>query len=131
MSHDSTFYDERNLFRKAALFLTTPCAIQPILLSVMGMMSLSINPLLFQYDYLIFALIYSAYFYGLYLSWQVHSKIIPFGLFGIHLISVSLFNIIDQPEWLGYVSIISIMATSISNQYFRLGTIACNEDCKI
>lgn len=131
MNQDSVFYFERNLFKKTALLLTIPCAIQPILLAVIGMMSLSTTPLLFQYDYLIFGCIYSVYFYGLYLSWQVHFKILPFGLFGIHLISIFLFNTNNEPEWLGYLSIISIMATSISNQYFRLGTIACNDDCKI
>ena len=131
MIQDSVFLSERKLFRKTALLLTIPCAILPIMLATAGLMSVPFAPLLFQYDYVLFGLIYGIYFYGLYLSWQTHGKRLPFGLFTIHLLSVFAFVFGNQAEWLGYLSAISIMVTSISNQYFRVGSIACSKDCGV
>ncbi len=131
MMQDSAFHSEKNLIRKVALLFTIPCAILSIMLATTGLMSVSFTPLFFQYDYVLFGVIYVTYFFGLYLSWQIHGKLLPFGLFVIHLLSVFTFVFVSQAEWLGYLSVISLMATSISNQYFRVGSFICNEDCGV
>ena len=131
MIQDSVFFLERKVIRKAALLLTIPCAILPIMLATAGLMSKPVSPLLFHRDYILFGLIYGIYFYGLYLSWQTHRKLLPLGLFAMNILSLFAFAFANQAEWLGYLSVMSIMATSVSNQYFRVGSIACNEDCVV
>lgn len=126
---DTLFYTEKKLARKIAMLVTIPCAILPILVATAGIMSIPFSPLFFHHDYLLFGGIYAVYFFGLFLSWQTHKKWISFALFLVHLSSVFVFIFDDQAEWLAYVSITSIMATSISNQYFRIGSVACDKEC--
>lgn len=131
MIQDSVFFSEKGTFRKTALLFTIPCAILPIMMAAAGLMSVPFTPLLFQYDYVLFGSVYGVYLYGLYLSWRTHRKLLPFGLFAINLLSVLVFMFGNQAEWLGYSSVISIMATSVTNQYFRAGSVSCNEDCGV
>lgn len=55
----------------------------------------------------------------------------PLGIFSIHLVLVYSFVFLQQEEWLGYAVITSIMASSLSNQYLRIGSFACNEGCEL
>jgi hypothetical protein len=126
---DALFYSEKKPIRKIALLFTIPCAILPIMLATAGLLSTPLNPLFFEHDYLIFGAIYLVYFYGLFLSWQTHRKWIPFALFLVHLLFVFAFIFGEQTNWLVYLSIITIITTSLTNQYFRLGSTACGSDC--
>jgi hypothetical protein len=49
-------------------------------------------------------------------------------LFLVHLVSLAWFALVQPMEWLGYAVVVSVMITSIVNQYFRYGSFAC-ADC--
>jgi hypothetical protein len=127
MIKDFLFYSERRPFRKMALLFTIPCAILPIMIASAGIMTIPFSPLLFKYDFVLFGMVYMVYGYGLFLSWQVHRKLLPILIFVFHLIALSTFIYLPLVEWLGYPPIFSIILTSISNQYFRVGSFECNE----
>ena len=131
MNTDSIFFLEKKPVKKIALLFTIPCAIVPVMFAAAGLMSIPFGSLLFRFDFILFGAIYSIYFYGLLVSWQLHKNWIPFSLFAVNLLSLLFFIFHNPTEWLGYICVFSIMATSVSNQYFRVGTFACNEDCKI
>ncbi len=124
---DTLFFAEKSPVRKVALLLTIPCAILPILMATATMMAIPFTPMLFKYDVVLFAFVYLLYGFGLFLSWSSHRKAFPILLFILHLIVLSIYSFSNQFEWLGYTSIISIIATSVSNQYFRMGSADCNE----
>jgi hypothetical protein len=126
---DTLFYSEKKPFKKIALLFTIPCAILPVMLATAGLLSTPFAPLFFEHDYLLFGAIYTLYFYGLFLSWQMHKKWVPFILLLVHLLFVLAFIFGEQTNWLVYLSIVTIMTTSLSNQYFRMGSTACSNDC--
>ncbi len=109
------------------MLITIPCAILPIMMATGGMLSIPFSPLLFRYDFLLFSVVYVTYSAGLYFSWQQHHRLIPFLVFIVHACALAGFVFIAHPEWLSYLSILSIMATSLSNQYYRTGSTACAE----
>jgi hypothetical protein len=78
----------------------------------------------------LFLAIYIIYFFGLIVSWQRHRKAYPLLLFAFHLLFLGYHIFIKPTEWVGYVVVISVMATSILNQYFRIGSIEC-EICEV
>ncbi|HVM88817.1 MAG TPA: MerC domain-containing protein [Puia sp.] len=125
---DSLFYLEKNWFRKISLLITIPCAILPMLMAVSGLMTAFSSPLFFKHDYLLFAAVYLVYASGLYFSWQAHKKIYPILIFLAHLAGV--FIAIKEPNsaWLPYFAIITLILTSVVNQYYRVGSFEC-KDC--
>jgi hypothetical protein len=127
MATDSHFYSEKEPFKKIALLFTIPCAILPVIMATAGLMSIPFAPLLFKYDFIVFGVLYLVYTYGLFLSWQMHRTWLPFSVFALHLATLVIYIFFVQVEWLGYVSVVSIMGTSICNQYFRVGSFECNE----
>lgn len=124
---DKAFHTESNPFRKIALLLTIPCAILPIIMATGGMMTAFKEPTFFKNDFILFGLVYLIYVYGIVLSWKIHRKIVPFVILLIHLASLFYYSVISPIEFLGYVAVVSIMATSIVNQYYRTGSFECNE----
>lgn len=128
MIFDSVFHNEHAWTRKIALLFTIPCAILPIMMSTAGFMSLPFGPMLFQFDFLLYGLVYLIYGYGLVLSWKTHGKLQPALLFMMHLVFLAYYIIIGQGEWSGYISVFSIIATSVVNQYLRIGNSEC-ADC--
>ncbi len=125
---DSLFYSERKPVKKIALLLTIPCAIFPILIAAGSIMSIPYgSPMFFKYESVFFGVLYFFYAYGLYLSWQMHRKLLPVAFFVLHLIALFTFAFLAQAEWLGYIPFLSIMAASVSNQYFRTGSFECKE----
>jgi hypothetical protein len=129
MFKDFIFHSERNLLRKLALLLTIPCAILPIIFSTAGLMSGHIQPMLFSGDYVLFGFVYLLYFYGLLVSFRAHRKIIPYLIFALHVCLMVVFTRGAKENWWAYLSIVSSMATSVVNQYYRIGSIVCNDDC--
>jgi hypothetical protein len=127
MITDSLFFSEKKPLKKIALLFTIPCAILPAILATAGLMSIPFKPLFFKYDFFVFGASHIVYAYGLFLSWQLHRTCLPFGLFALHLVSLFLYVFLAQVEWVGYVSILSIMGTSLINQYFRVGSLECSE----
>jgi hypothetical protein len=127
MASDSLFYTERDLFKKTALLFTIPCAILPILMATAGFLSIPFAPLFFKYDFILFGSIDALYGYGLLVSWQAHRSLVPALLFILHLTVTSIYAFYTPAQWLGYVSVISVIATSASNQYFRMGSLECTE----
>jgi MerC mercury resistance protein len=127
MIYDPIFHDEHARIKKIALLFTIPCAILPIMMATAGIMSLPFDPMLFQFDFLLYGLVYALYIYGLLLSWKSHRKFQPAMIFIIHLVSLTYYLINDQEEWSGYCSAFSIIATSVVNQYFRIGNGECVE----
>lgn len=130
MASDSLFYSERGLLRKTALLFTIPCAILPILMATAGFLSMPFTPLFFKYDFILFSCVYALYGYGLFVSWQTHKSLVPFFIFMPHLVVTFIYAFYVPAQWLGYVAVITIIATSASNQYFRMGYFECN-DCAI
>ncbi len=125
---DSIFYSERKTVRKIALLLTIPCAIFPILMAAGSIMSIpGGSPIFFKHEPAFFGVLYFFYAYGLYLSWQKHRKLLPAAFFLLHLAAIFGFVVFAQAEWLGYTCFLSIMSTSVSNQYFRTGSFECKE----
>jgi len=124
---DTLFHSERNKLKKIALLLTIPCAIFPILAAVSGMMTAFSSPLIFKYDYWLFGLIYCFYTAGLFFSWRAHKKIYPFLIFLVHLSSVFYYSWKNDPDWMPYVAIVTIILTSLINQYYRVGSFECQE----
>lgn len=124
---DSLFHRENKPLRKLAFLVTIPCAILPILIATAGFMSIPFEPLFFKNDIYLFSFIYLVYTYGLFLSWQYHRKWTPAILFAIHLISQFAFVKWGQFEWLGYLPIMTIIGTSLLNQYYRVGSLECND----
>jgi hypothetical protein len=130
MTTDQIFHEERNALRKVGLLLTIPCAILPMLAASMGLMQPGNEPLFFAGDKLLFGIIYLFYAAGLWFSWKKHRNAFAAILFILHL--SFQFLLLKQPlsEWIPYVVISSIILTSVVNQYYRVGTIACkNETC--
>jgi hypothetical protein len=130
MSVDSLFHTERDFFKKTSLLFTIPCAILPILMATAGFLSIPFTPLFFKYDFILFSCIYTIYGYGLFVSWQAHRSLVPLVLFILHLIVTFMYAFYTPAQWLGYLAVISIIATSASNQYFRMGSFECN-DCAV
>jgi hypothetical protein len=130
MAFDSLFYTERDLLKKAALLFTIPCAILPVLMATAGFLSIPFAPLFFKYDFILFGCIYALYGYGLFASWQTHKSPVPFLVIILHLAVTFIYAFYTPAQWLGYLSVISIIATSASNQYFRMGSFECN-DCAV
>ena len=125
---DNLFHSERHAVRRIALLATVPCAILPVMMACAGWMSLPFEPMLFRGDWLLWMLIYGFYLAGLYLSWRHHRKWIPFLVFLLHGIGLGIYLFDGQPEWAGYAAILGVMATSLVNQYFRVGSVTC-VDC--
>lgn len=128
MITDSLFHTERNPLRKIAMLLTIPCAILLIMVASAGVMSIPFKPLFFENDFVLFGIVYLLYGYGLFLSFKVHRNLMPFLFFISHIAVILIYIFQRQAAWIGYVSIISIMLTSVSNQYYRTGSIEC-KDC--
>lgn len=127
MITDFTFYLEIKLVKKVALLVVIPCAILPIMMAAAGIMSIPFTPFLFKYDFVLFSMLYLIYGYGLYLSWEIHRKVLPFFIFLSHLFVLVAYTFGVQAGWMGYVSVFSIIVTSVSNQYYRVGHGECNE----
>lgn len=127
MIADSLFHTEKKPVKKMALLFTIPCAILPVLIATSGLMSIPFAPLFFKYDFIFFIGIYCVYSYGLLLSWHLHRRWIPFVIFTLHLLALTGFIFFSQAGWLGYAAIIGILGTSVSNQYFRVGSFVCTE----
>ncbi len=130
MATDSLFYTQKAPIKKIALLFTIPCAILPILMATAGFLSIPFTPLFFKYDFVLFGGIYGLYGYGLFVSWQAHKSLIPFLIFILHLAITFIYAFYAPAQWLGYVSVISVIAASASNQYFRMGSFECN-DCSV
>jgi len=128
---DNVYHGERNMLRKTALLLTIPCAIFPILLAVFGMMQPAGYPLFFSYDRLFFGAIYLTYGLGLYFSFLRHRRFYPFLVFGLHVGSLVSLHKYPAEQWLAYVVLLSIIFTSLVNQYYRVGVVYCGEDCEL
>ena len=126
-AEDLSFHAERNPVKKAALLLTIPCAIVGIMIAAAGMMVAWSSPLLFQGDFILFGIVYLFYAYGLVLSWRMHRSLAPSALAGLHFACLATYILAGQPEWSGYATVVSIMLTSIVNQYFRNGSLDCSE----
>ena len=127
MVTDHLFYSEKKPFRKIALLFTIPCAIVPIMMATAGIMSIPFSPLFFKYDFILWGMVYFIYTYGLFISWLIHRNWLPFLVFVVHLTFLFFFVFWVQEDWLAYAAIVSIIATSLSNQYFRLGSFECHE----
>lgn len=127
-SGDHSFHREKQPLTKIAYLLTIPCAIVPIIIAAAGLMYAFREPLFFAYDFLLFIAVYLVYAYGLFRSWKTHRKLGPGLVFLTHLAALGSFSFAGEPEWLGYFVVVSIMATSIVNQYFRYGSLDC-ADC--
>lgn len=127
MVTDALFYSEKRLFNKTALLLTKPCAILPVMMATGGMLSMPFSPMLFRYDFILYGLVYIVYSSGIYLSWRQHRSPIPFIILGIHITDLIFYVFSGSPDWVSYLAILSIMATSLSNQYFRSGSIECHK----
>jgi hypothetical protein len=125
-TEDKPFHQENQPLRKAALLLTIPCAILPIMMSAAGMMYAGREPVFFRYDGVIFGAVYLLYGYGLVLSWKLHRHWLPPLVFAGHLAALLYFALIDPVEWIGYFTVFSIMVASIINQFFRVGRIDCD-----
>ncbi|MBS1666969.1 MAG: hypothetical protein JST58_06300 [Bacteroidetes bacterium] len=124
---DSIFYSQNKPIKKIALLLTIPCAIVPIMMATAGIMSIPFSPIFFRYDFILFGILYLWYAFGLLLSWRVHRHWIPISFFLCHVGLLFSFDYFKQSDWIAYATIASIIATSLSNQYFRLGSFECTE----
>ena len=122
---DNIFHEERRTFRKLALLSTIPCAILPIAMAGAGLMSVPFEPMLFPYDWILWTTIYIVYAWGLYFSWLHHKRLLPAIIFLLHLLSIGMYILSGQPEQAGFMSILSIVITSVANQYFRVGSLEC------
>lgn len=130
MISDNLFLQSKPGLRKIALLLTIPCAILPMLMAAMGMMTHDESPLFFQHETYLFLLIYIGYAYGLGISWQAHRNLIPLSIFIAHIGMHGLFYYNQQDySWITYMILITLILTSVLNQYYRIGTIACSEEC--
>jgi hypothetical protein len=127
-SEDHSFHQESRPLQKLAYLLTIPCAIVPIMISAAVLMYAFREPVFFRCDFLPFSILYLLYGYGLWLSWNRHRNVVPLLLFIMHLVSLIWFAVIEPLEWLGYIVVVSVMVTSIVNQYFRYGSFEC-ADC--
>ncbi len=125
MVSDDLFQLERSPLRKLALGLTIPCAILPILMSVYGLINLPFAPLLFRYDYFLFGGVICFYISGLIISYRLHKNLLPLLFFIVSIGSVCFFLLIKQIDLLVLVAIISILLSSLTNQYFRTGSSDC------
>lgn len=130
MITDSIFDQSKPGLRKISLLLTIPCAIMPMLLAAMGMMTSGDTPLFFQQEKIIFSLLYVGYASGLWFSWRVHHKALPIAIYLTH-IGLLVLTYYNQQlySWATYGVVITLILTSIVNQYYRLGTIACTDEC--
>lgn len=131
MVTDTLFHSEKTGLRKIALLFTIPCAILPILFAASVFMSIPGGGILFNGDFLLFAPVYAAYAYGLGISYQTHSKSLPLLAFTLHATSLGLYIFWKQASWLSYTTILSIIATSAINQYYRFGVLSCTEECAV
>jgi len=114
-----------NLVQTFALVLTVPCAIIPIMLATSGISTIPYGNMFFPRDWILFVSIYLVYAYGLYLSYQIHGNLLPFFAFFINVATVLFFVFLDQLNAFLIVAIISIMVTSICNQYYRNEFTSC------
>ncbi|MCU0382017.1 MAG: hypothetical protein MUE58_12585 [Chitinophagaceae bacterium] len=130
MVTDSLFHTEQRRFRKISLLFTVPCAILPVIMASAGLMSIPFEPMFFRYDWLLWLAVYGVYMAGMDFSWLHHRKLVPALLFVAHLVSLGLYLFAGQIDVFGYTTILSIIITSVSNQFFRVGSFEC-EVCSI
>jgi hypothetical protein len=128
---DQIYHGERNWFRKTTLLLTIPCAIFPILLAVFGMMQPEGSPLFFAHDKILFAGIYLLYGAGLLFSFLRHRRLVPFFIFALHIGSLAALHAFPVQDWIAYIVLLSIIFTSLANQYYRVGVVYCGEECEL
>lgn len=131
MVTDTLFHTEKQSFRKIALLFTIPCAILPVLFTASVFMSIPFGGILFNGDFILFTPVYIVYGYGLIISRQMHRKTIPFLVFMLHAVSLMLYIFWRQASWLSYSIILTIIATSAVNQYYRFGVFSCTEECTV
>lgn len=131
MVTDTLFHSEKKGLRKIALLFTIPCAILPVLFAASVFMSIPDGGLLFAGDFILFTPVYVMYVYGLLLSRQTHLKSAPLLVFMLHATSLVLYILWKQASWLSYTSILSIIATSAINQYYRFGVFSCTDECTV
>ena len=123
---DTLFHSERNLVHKWALLSTIPCAIVIMMFASSIIMSSVLKPVLFTNDYMIAVPLYVLYGYGLLRSYKHHRKILPIIVFVLHLIMILLQLMYLKSGPVVYFAIITILITSVLNQYFRTGTTTCD-----
>jgi hypothetical protein len=128
MVADNIFYNEKKWFRKFSLLLTIPCAIAPMLVATLGWLQPLGDPLFFYGEKIIFTLLYIFYLSGLFYSMYAHKHFLPLLIFLLHLAALFFFWYLEGKDWVSYPVIISLLATSMINQFFRIGTIACNSE---
>jgi hypothetical protein len=128
MIADNIFYGEKKWFRKFCLLLTIPCAIAPMLVATFGWLQPAGNPLLFMGEKIIFGLIYVLYMTGLVYSFIAHKHLFPLFIFLLHVAALITFWNMEGNDWISYPVILSLVAASIINQYFRVGAIDCTSD---
>lgn len=124
--NDSLFFSENSAFRKIALLSTIPCSIGLMMFASSLIMNSSYRPMFFEYDSLLALPFYLFYTYGLYVSFKLHRKIWPMLLFGLHVLGLIIHQLLIKQDWLVYGVIVSILLTSVWNQYLRTGSAKCN-----
>lgn len=129
MVSDTLFFGEKAFWKKAALLITIPCAILPIMMAASLIMNGIFRPVLFSGDFLLAIPVYGLYSAGLFFSFQAHRNWVPAVLFLLHLLFVLLMVFGLRNEALPFLAIFSVMGTSIVNQYFRTGSPECDESC--
>lgn len=122
---DSLFLTERNLLHKWALLTTIPCAVGIMMFASSIVMKSHWQPTLFSHDYLLALPLYGLYTMGLWLSYKHHRNIFPFLLFGAHVATIVIQLTVWKTGSIIYFSILTILLTSVVNQYHRTGSTSC------
>jgi hypothetical protein len=124
---DTQFHEARKIGEKVPLLLTIPCAILPILMACATFLSLPFEPMLFKGDHWAAGLLYVLYLVGLGLSFKRHRQWLPLLLFTAHILILWAYVNFTQDLLIGYLSVLSLIGTSVLNQYYRLGVWGCQD----
>lgn len=125
---DQLFFTERKPIRKIALLSTIPCSVGVMMFAVSLILNNKFTPVFFEGDTILALPFYGLYLYGLWLSYRQHRHIWPVLLFFIHIVSLFLYYLNSHNDWIVYSVILTILFTSVLNQYLRTGSPSCSQD---
>lgn len=120
-----TITGEQSRWKRLALLSILPCYVLVALIAASSIMHLA-KPVLFKGDFILFGLILFVYALGIFLSYKQHLQIWPMLLMIATFSGMGIVMMAPVAEEWMLLPLLLLIVTSVVNQYYRTGSIACN-----
>jgi hypothetical protein len=116
---------EPSRWKRLALLSVLPCYVLVALIAASSIMHLA-KPVLFKGDFVLFGFILFVYAIGIFMSYKQHLQIWPMLLMVATFSGMGIVMLAPVAEEWMLLPLLLLILTSVSNQYYRTGSIECN-----